>query len=613
MRALLSRRGAVGAVVGSVAVALTVVAPGSPGLAEQEVGRTDIAVSAPTSQTQGTLRRMGTGNLGAIARASARRAATTTGAPASVDPTYEIPKKKRPNATADNRVTPASVPTPRVRRVTGKFPNTLPFQSLTAVDSRYANNGNQFTNEPPDQALCVGNGFTMASVNTAIAVYDRTGAQLARTVAINEFFGLGPVINRESARPTFGPFAFDPICYFDPQVKRWFYVVTELDQDVFTGNFTGASNLYLAVSMTADPLGDYAFFGINTTNGDSTDRGCPCFDDFPHVGADSNGFYISANRFSLFEPFFNGAQIHAMSKRGLANAAADPSASTPTLVSINAGPIDGDPSFTVQPATTPAGGTYAPDREYFLSTTDFDTEEESKIGVWALSNTDTLDSPDPAVQLSRRTVPSLTYAFEPKVEQRPGRSPLADLIGEPLNVLDSGSDMSEVKYVQGRLFGAIGTAVGRGDRRRDGVLWVQVEPTFANGRVGGRVVNQGYVAVGNRNSVIYPAIGVNAAGRGAMVMSLAGPNVYPSPAYVKMNLNGVRGPVRVPEFGQRPDDGFTCYEAFVGSRSRGCRWGDYSSAVADGRGRIWMATEFIPDDARLPLANWGTIVMRHTP
>jgi hypothetical protein len=154
------------------------------------------------------------------------------------------------------------------------------------------------------------------------------------------------------------------------------------------------------------------------------------------------------------------------------------------------------------------------------------------------------------------------------VEQKPGRSPLGDLIGEPLNVLDSGSDMSEVKYVQGRLFGAIGTAVGRDGRKRDGVLWVQVQPTFADGRVDGRVVRQGYVAVGNRNSVMYPAIGVNADGQGAMVMSLAGPNAFPSPSYVKMNLNGVRGPVRVPEFGQRPDDGFTCYAAFVGSRDR---------------------------------------------
>ena len=568
--------------------------------------------TATTSQSAPGLRALGRGNLGEIARAATAVGVARADAPASADPRYEIPRPKRTNTAPDNRVTPADTPQPDTRTVVGRYPGTLPFSSLSAADSRYANDGNQFSNEPPDQALCVGNGFTFASVNTAIAVYDRNGSQLAPTVAINEFFGLAPVINRESAQPTFGPFAFDPVCYFDPQVKRWFYVVTELDQDVFSGAFTGRTNLFLAVSATADPLGDYAFFGIDTTNGDATDRGCPCFDDFPHVGADANGFYITANRFSLSEPFYNGAQIYAVSKRGLARAAAG-TAGTPTLVSMDAGRIDGDPSFTVQPATTPAGGSYAPDRQYFLSTTDFDTVKESKIGVWALSNTDSLDQKSPAVRLTRSTIPSLTYALEPNVKQKPGRAPLADLAEEPLNSLDSGSDMSEVKYVKGRLFGAIGTAVGPKGDQRDGVLWLQVEPSFADGRVGGRVVEQGYVAVGNRNSVMYPAIGVNAAGRGAMVMSLAGPNVYPSPSYVEMDLDGVSGPVRVPEFGQRPDDGFTCYKAFVGSRERGCRWGDYSSAVADERGDIWMATEYISSEARIPLANWDTMVMRHTP
>ncbi len=607
-----TRRPAGRLAVGALALALTAaVQPAAS--AGQQASQPDVPVAGSTSQSQPDLRTMGRGNLRDIAdRAAAARAASGVGQPASADPRYEIPRPKRPNAAPDNRVTPAVTPTPGTTPVVGKFPGTLPFGSLSAVDSRYANGGNQFTNEPPDQALCVGAGYTLASVNTAIAVYDRTGAQLAPTVAVNEFFGLAPALNRESTQPTFGPFAFDPVCYFDPQVQRWFYVVTELDQDVFSGAFTGRSNLFLAVSATSNPLGDYAFFGIDTSNGDATDRGCPCFDDFPHVGADANGFYITANRFSLNGPFYNGAQIYAVSKRGLAAVAAG-TGDAPTLVSINAGPIDNLPSFTVQPATTPPGGSYAPDREYFLSTTDFDTANENKIGVWALDNTDSLRAANPDVRLTHRTVPSLNYSFEPNVVQKPGRAPLAQLVGEPLNKLDSGSDMSEVKYVQGRLFGAIGTAVGPKGDQRDGVLWVQVQPTFSGGRVDGRVVQQGYVAVGDNNSVIYPAIGVNAAGRGAMVMTLAGPNVYPSPAYVEMGLAGASGPVRVPEFGQRPDDGFTCYQAFVGSRDRGCRWGDYSSAVADERGDIWMATEFIADQVRLPLANWNTMVLRHTP
>ncbi len=585
--------------------------PGSSASADEPVS-TGSAKAGKTSQQLVQLRSMGRANLGALARQAARSSSTSPGA--SANPRYEIPDPKRPNAAPDNRVTPARVPHADGGKtfVSGRFPNSLPFESLTAVDSRYAFDGNQFSGEPPDQALCVGNGFVMASVNQAIAVYDRQGAQLAPTVAINEFFDIAPVINRERERPTFGNFAFDPVCLYDQQVDRWFYVVTNLEQDEFTGNFTGDSDLFIAVSASGDPLGEYAFYGIDTTNGDATDRGCPCFDDFPHIGTDANGFYISANRFSIFNRPFNGAQIHAISKRGLAANAADASAPLPPLVSINAGPIDGDPSFTVQPATVPPGGQFAPDREYFLSTTDFDTVRESKIGIWALSNTDSLDSDSPQLRLTRNTVNSLTYAFEPNVVQKKGRHPLGQLVGEPLNSLDSGTNMNEVKFAAGRLWGAIGTAVGRGDSRRDGVLWVQVRPSFNDGRVDGTMVRQGRIKV-PVNSLIYPTPGINADGQGTMVMSVAGPRIYPSVGYIRMDLSGVSGPVRVPKFGQRPDDGFTCYAAFVGSRDRGCRFGDYSSAVADERGNIWMAAEYIDEGPRIPLANWSTLIIRHNP
>jgi hypothetical protein len=449
----------------------------------------------------------------------------------------------------------------------------------------------------------------MAGVNTAIAVYDRTGAQLAPTVAINEFFGLAPEFNRD--RETFGPSAFDPVCLFDEQVGRWFFLTTELDVDPISGEFTGGSHLFFAVSASEDPLGDYALYSITTTSGDATDRGCPCFDDFPHIGTDANGFYITANRFSIFERPYNGAQLYAISKRGLAANAANPDAANPTAVTMNIGRVAGHKSFTVQPAAVPPGGRF-PDREYFLTTADVNERSADRIGILALSNTATLDSGRPNVRLTRNTVPSLRYVQEPNVEQKPGRAPLANLVGEKLNALDSASAMSEVEFSQGRLWAATGAAVGNNGARRDGVLWFQVRPTFTDGRVDGTMVRQGYVAI-ETNSLMYPAVGVNARGEGAMVMSLAGPTAYPSPSYIRMDMSGVSGPVRVPEFGQRPDDGFTCYEAFVGSRERGCRWGDYSAATADERGNVWMATEWISDSARVPFANWSTEVMRYTP
>jgi hypothetical protein len=64
--------------------------------------------------------------------------------------------------------------------------------------------------------------------------------------------------------------------------------------------------------------------------------------------------------------------LYAMSKQGLAAAAAG-SAPAPPVIAINIGSviIGGFPANAVQPAETPQGASYAPDREYFLSTPDF--------------------------------------------------------------------------------------------------------------------------------------------------------------------------------------------------------------------------------------------------
>lgn len=554
------------------------------------------AISA--EQVQAPLTSMGSGSLREIAaRHEGERAVVLTNGP-------EIPAEI-PGETEDDRVTPAATPNPGTTPVAGPEAGSLNFAALTHADSRFANNGNQFSGEPPDQALCVGSGFTLEMVNQVVTVYSATGAQLVPEATINEFYGLAPNITRTDP-PTYGPFVFDPVCLYDAQLKRWFVVNTGLDQDPFTGEFTGGSRLYIAVSSTNDPTGRFAFFSINTTAGDRTDRGCPCFDDFPHVGSDANGFYISTNRFSVFGPNFNGAEIHAISKSRLA-AAADGSGPAPQIVSINAGPVNGNPSFTVQPAVVPPGGQFLP-REYFLSTLDFDTVSESRIAVWALANTATLNSANPNLRLTRKVISSLQYSFEPDVVQKPGPHPLGESVGENLNRLDSASDMTAVTYADGKLWAATTTAVGGLGSKRDGVLWLQVRPTFNAGRVGGSVVAQGYVAVAT-NSVFYPTVAVNASGVGAMVMSMAGPTIYPSLSYISMSGAGVSGPVRVPQTGAGPEDGFSCYAAF-GDRSRGCRWGDYSAAVADANGDIWMATEWIPNTARTELANWGTYITR---
>src|SRR4051794_35334070 len=62
------------------------------------------------------------------------------------------------------------------------------FAGLNHRDQRLANNGNQFSLEPPDQALCVGPRHVLESVNDAVRVINKAGAAVSPTISLTEFF-----------------------------------------------------------------------------------------------------------------------------------------------------------------------------------------------------------------------------------------------------------------------------------------------------------------------------------------------------------------------------------------------------------------------------------------
>src|SRR5206468_178777 len=81
------------------------------------------------------------------------------------------------------------VPTPPANRLTFVNPGLSGFLGVTHRDQRFAGTGayanTQFNLEPPDQGLCVGGGFVLELVNTALAVYSTNGARLAGPTPIN--------------------------------------------------------------------------------------------------------------------------------------------------------------------------------------------------------------------------------------------------------------------------------------------------------------------------------------------------------------------------------------------------------------------------------------------
>jgi hypothetical protein len=382
-----------------------------------------------------------------------------------------------------------------------------------------------------------------------------------------------------------------------------------------------------------------------------------CIGDFPHVGTDAYGVYFTTNEYSFFGDgseggaAYTGAQIYVFSKAQLIAGAP-----TPTMRTFENPLLGAFRSFTVWPAISPAGQSLTDNggTEFFLSSTLGDGSEtgnfaasEDRIGVWAITNTSSIDSATPDLRLSKKLITADTYTLPPKATQKNGPTPLRDCLNdrgslfgpglgcwalffdkvpnkkEKLSTLDaSDTRMNQVVYAGGRLYSALGTGVNVGGSTRAGVLWVDVQPTIADGAlVDGVVQNSGYVAIQN-NDVTYPAVGVSSTGKVVMAATVTGNDHYPSASYTV--LNDANPVVRIISEGVGPHDGFTGYRAFVGFPPR-TRWGDYGAVAIDGD-TLWLASEtieqactlaeYIGDGSaigscggtRTALANWGTRV-----
>jgi hypothetical protein len=492
------------------------------------------------------------------------------------------------------------------------------FDGLTHRQQRLANGGNQKSVEPPSAGLCVGNGYVVESVNSVLRVYDTGGNPLAGVIDQNTFYGYPAAINRTNG--VSGPEIKDPSCYFDTDTQRWFHVVLTLER-YSSGAYTGKNHLDLAVSMTPNPTGSWTIYRVSVqddgTDG-TPDHHCspaPCLGDSPHIGADQNGFYISTNEYSFSSPVsaqqFHGAQIYAFSKSALAAN----SASIAVTQFDTVGAVSGNPGFTVWPATSPGGAYETADggTEYFLSSTAAPeangTGTSSSIVLWKLTNTQSLNLATPALTLSNSSISVNSYALPPKADQKPGDFPLGECLndttiatpfgpgcwrfffasGGPFNEVESHLDsndtrMQQVVFANGKLWGALDTALTINGMNKAGIEWFILNPS------NGKLVLEGYLGLAN-NNLTHPAIGVTPSGRGVMAFSVVGADYYPSAGWAGIDaLVGV-GDVHVAAAGAGPSDGFTSYKAFVGNPPQ-TRWGDYSATAVDG-GNIWMASEYI--------------------
>ena len=134
------------------------------------------------------------------------------------------------------------------------------FNGINHRDQRTAGGGNQFSLEPPDQALCVGNGKVVEAVNDAVRVRNPDGTSTTGVQSLNDFFGYPPAINRTTG--VFGPLLTDPVCLFDPTTRSFFLVVLTLESTP-DGDLTGVNHLDIAVA--SDPTGTWNIYQLDAT------------------------------------------------------------------------------------------------------------------------------------------------------------------------------------------------------------------------------------------------------------------------------------------------------------------------------------------------------------
>lgn len=184
--------------------------------------------------------------------------------------TLPVPKNRQPHITLQREEPEAPagpvVPDPVVQRWPGKTPMPAPFRNFDGLDHTVA------SGFPPDPNGDVGPNHYIQTANTSIAIYDKTGVQLALFSYDDFFDGTGT--------PCDSSFRSDPVVLYDAMADRWF-----LSDFAFSGN--GPFYECIAVSKTADPVaGGWWQYALLTDNN--------VLADYPKFGVWPDAYYMSA-------------------------------------------------------------------------------------------------------------------------------------------------------------------------------------------------------------------------------------------------------------------------------------------------------------------------------
>ncbi len=186
-----------------------------------------------------------------------------------------LPTKTDRNKSSLAPLAPLAMPTP-----------SLTFLGNGTVDNNAQGFGN-FT--PPDTNGDVGPNHYVQAINVVFSIYNKsTGARITGPTKISSLWtsaGLGGICSTNDNG--------DPIVLYDPLADRWL-----ISQFAFNGDGTTPPYYQcIAVSKTGDPTGAYNLYTFQMPNNK--------FNDYPHFGVWSDGYYMTDNQFTNGATFSN--------------------------------------------------------------------------------------------------------------------------------------------------------------------------------------------------------------------------------------------------------------------------------------------------------------------
>jgi hypothetical protein len=389
---------------------------------------------------------------------------------------------------------------------------------------------------PPDCTMATGPSHVMLSVNSSVAIFNKTGGPPALQRTLTVWFS--NVIQNVTI--------FDPKLLFDQHTGRWVLLAVAVSQN------PKRSAYLLSISASTNPLGPWRNYSLNAmVDGGTASNN---WADYPALGVDPNNLYITSNQFA-FGGGFQYSKIRVVPKAGPYSGGA-----AVFFDFVRMRNPDGTMAFTIQPCHTFG----APQVEYLVNSR---FPSGNTLTVWSIKKTAT------GFSLARNSVPTANYSLGPNAAQKGNNDPLNTGDVRVIHAVFRGDSIWCALTTAHNWTSTVNTA---------SIHWFQIRAAIP------ALVQQGVYGAANVHS-FYPACCPDANGNMIMVFSRCGPSEFGSIHYTGRKSTDPLGSLQPSALLKA---GVANY--VLKDNSGRNRWGDYNGICADPSNPkgIWFYSEF---------------------